>query len=61
MRALAVAGQQTVYDRKATGVEIAARLGFTRSAVSKLASRGRIDLLVHKMRHALLHMERGDD
>jgi REP element-mobilizing transposase RayT len=45
---------------KVTGVEIAAGLGLTRSAVSKLASRGRSDLLVQEIRHALLSLESGD-
>jgi putative transposase len=35
---------------KVTGVEIAASLGLTRSAVSKLASRGRNDLLAQEIR-----------
>ena len=45
---------------KVTGVEIAAGLGLTRSAVSKLASRGRSDLLAQEIRHVLLPLERAD-
>ena len=44
---------------KVTGVEIATALGHTRSAVSKLASRGRSDPLAQEIRHVLL-LEGGD-
>ncbi len=40
---------------KVTGVEIGTALGLTRSAVSKLASRGRTDLFAEEIRHVLLN------